>query len=286
MNAVVPITRQQPAVSFSDMERLAESVAKSGLFGMKTKEQALSLMAIAQAEGRHPALAARDYDIIQGRSAKKSEAMLRDFIESGGKVEWHKLDDANADATFSHPSGGSVRITWDMERVKNAGLLGKDMYKKYPRQMLRSRAVSEGVRTVYPAATSGMYVPEEVADFDTRPIKDVTPAASPIQPAAPRPPFDPKTGEVKPHQIQVGYITDNDGYDQSDWVGWGRDLIAGIKTAATPAELSGWIDANQAALASCAENAPKAYKSVTGAIEAQKTKLSAPVVEGEAETVA
>ncbi len=104
--------------------------------------------------------------------------------------------------------------------------------------------------------------------------KDITPA-SPINPAPPRPPFDPKTGEVKPHQIQIGYVT-VEGHDQSDWVGWGRDLIAGIKTATTQDELSGWIDANQAALATCADNAPKAYKSITGAIEAQKKVLATP----------
>jgi hypothetical protein len=151
--------------SFSEMERLAEAIARSNMFGMKTKEQALVLMAISQAEGRHPALAARDYDVIQGRPAKKSEAMLRDFLDAGGKVQWHSLDDTVADATFSHPAGGTVRISWNMERAAKAGLGGKDNWKKFPRQMLRSRTISEGVRTVYPMATSGLYVPEEAAEF-------------------------------------------------------------------------------------------------------------------------
>jgi len=88
--------------------------------------------------------------------AKKSEAMLRDFLSAGGKVEWHQLDNELADATFSHPAGGTIRISWDMERARKAGLGGKDMYLKYPRQMLRARVVSEGVRTVWPSATSGM----------------------------------------------------------------------------------------------------------------------------------
>jgi len=127
----------------------------------------MSLMLISIAEGRHPALAARDYDIIQGRPAKKSEAMLRDFLQSGGSVEWHELNDDIADATFSHPQGGKVRITWDMDRAKQAGLAGRDMFRKFPRQMLRSRVVSEGIRTTCPMATSGMYVPEEVVEFDT-----------------------------------------------------------------------------------------------------------------------
>lgn len=159
--------------SFAEMERMAESIARSRLFGVQNADQALSLMLISQAEGRHPALASRDYDIIQGRPAKKAEAMQRDFMAAGGKIEWHKLSDTEADATFSHPSGGAIRIDWDMARAGKAGLGGKDMWKKYPRQMLKARVVSEGVRTIFPAATSGMYVPEEVDDF-REPI-DVTP---------------------------------------------------------------------------------------------------------------
>jgi hypothetical protein len=155
-------------MGFGEMERLAVSIAKSNMFGMKTPEQALVLMAIAQAEGRHPALAARDYDVIQGRPSKKAEAMLRDFLEGGGKVVWNALDDTIADATFSHPQGGSARISWDLQRAATAGLGGKDNWKKFPRQMLRSRVVSEGVRTVWPMATSGLYVPEEAADMPAK----------------------------------------------------------------------------------------------------------------------
>lgn len=162
-------------VSMADIQRMAAAVAQSGLFGVKTADQAMALMLVAQAEGLHPAIAARDYDIIQGRPAKKSEAMMRSFIANGGRVKWHELTDTIADATFSHPSGGEIRITWDIKRAATAGLTAKDMYKKYPRQMLRARCISEGVRTVCPMATSGMYVPEEVVDME--------PAALPAPPA-------------------------------------------------------------------------------------------------------
>src|ERR1700690_124533 len=163
-------------ITFQQMERMAQSMAKSGLFGVKDPDQALALMMVAQAEGKHPATVARDFDIIQGRAAKKSEAMLRDLIASGGSVNWIKLDDTAAEATFSHPQGGTVTIRWDMERAAKAGLTGKDMYKKYPRQMLRSRTVSEGCRTVAPFVTGGMYTPEEAADI---PEIDIPPARTP-----------------------------------------------------------------------------------------------------------
>lgn len=159
MNAVV---NQTAVVPYNDMRAMAKDIAASGLFGMKNDTQVLALMLVAQAEGRHPASVARDYDIIQGRPAKKAEAMLRDFLQNGGRVEWHELTDAKASATFSHPSGGAVRIDWDMARMKAAKIANDAMYSKYPRQMLRSRCVSEGVRTVFPAATGGLNVPEEI----------------------------------------------------------------------------------------------------------------------------
>jgi hypothetical protein len=157
----------------AEIERMADYVAKSGLFGAKNKDQAVALMMLAQAEGMHPMTAARDFDIIQGRPSKKAEAMLRDFHRAGGKVEWHQLTDTVADATFSHEIGGSFRCTWDIDRAKRAGLGGKEMWTKWPRQMLRSRCVSEGCKTVYPSATSGMYTPEEARDIE--PMRDVTP---------------------------------------------------------------------------------------------------------------
>jgi len=163
-----------------DVEKMAGAIAKSGLFGIKTAEQAFALMLIAQAEGRHPAEAARDYHVINGKPSKTADSMLRDFLQAGGKVEWHELSDAKADATLSHPSGGTVRIDWDMDRAKKAGVTGNPTWTKYPRAMLRARVISEGIRTVYPGATSGFYEKEEVRDFTTeeKPMKDVTPLSS------------------------------------------------------------------------------------------------------------
>jgi hypothetical protein len=151
--------------SFEQIQRMAVAFAKSGLFGVKDADQALSLMLMAQATGQHPALIMRDYDVIQGRLAKKAEAMLRDFQLSGGKVEWQELTDLRAAAIFSHPlSPKPISIDWDIPRAEKAGLTGKDgkMYVKYTRAMLRSRCISEGIRSTAPGATSQMYTPEEL----------------------------------------------------------------------------------------------------------------------------
>lgn len=156
-------------VSVSDMQSMATAIARSNLFGIKTPDQALALMLIAQAEGMHPAIAARDYHVIQGRPALKSDAMLARFQSAGGKVEWLKYDDKEVSAKFSHPQGGTATITWTIEQARSAGLATKDVWRQYPRQMLRSRVISEGVKTIYPGVAVGVYTPEEIQDFDTKP---------------------------------------------------------------------------------------------------------------------
>lgn len=157
--------------SLTDIHWMAGAIAKSNLFGIKTMEEAASLMLIAQAEGMHPATAARDYHVIQGKPTLKADAILSRFQTSGGKVVWDKYTAEEVSGTFSHPAGGSVTINWSMKMANGAGLTGKDTWKKYPRQMLRARVISEGVRTVYPAVCVGVYTPEEIESIQAPPPK-------------------------------------------------------------------------------------------------------------------
>jgi hypothetical protein len=148
------------------MERMAQAIAKSGVYGVKTTEEALALMIISEAEGIPAALAARDYHVIKGRPALKADTMLARFQQAGGRVDWKEYTDARVTGVFSHPQAGSVEISWDMARAAQAGLSGKDNWKTYPRAMLRSRVISEGVRTCYPGVSVGTYTVEEVQDMD------------------------------------------------------------------------------------------------------------------------
>lgn len=171
-------------IPFQDVQGMAAAIAKSGLFGMKTPDQALALMLVAQAEGQHPATITQDYDIIQGRAARKTHSVLARFQQMGGTVEWHELSDTTAEATFSHKAGGKLRITWTLEQAKKAGLTGKDNWKNYPRSMLRARCIAEGVRAVFPAALGGMMVSEEAQDLPPSAASDTIKA------------IDASTGEV------------------------------------------------------------------------------------------
>lgn len=159
------------------MQAMAKSLVASKMFGFKTEAEALSIMLIAQAEGRSPALAARDYHVIQGRPALKADAMLARFQQEGGVVEWVEYTDQKVSGRFSHPKSAPkpILIEWTLDMAKRIGLASRDNWRNYPRAMLRSRVVSEGVRTVYPGIAVGIYTVEEVTDMAKE--KDITPTA-------------------------------------------------------------------------------------------------------------
>lgn len=54
---------------------------------------------------------------------------------------------------------------WDKEDAKRAGLDGRGNWRKYPRQMLTARAVTEGINAFMPEVIGGsIYTPDELGD--------------------------------------------------------------------------------------------------------------------------
>jgi len=159
-------------IPFDQQLTLADAFAKSGLFGLKDATQALALMALCEAEGLHPAKAIQEYHIIQGKPALKADAMLARFQKAGGSVKWIDYTDAKVSGTFTHPQGGSITVEWTLARAKQAQI-NNPMWQKYPRNMMRSRCISEGVRTIYPGISTGIYTVEEMQDMPAAQLKEM-----------------------------------------------------------------------------------------------------------------
>ena len=152
-------------IPLNDIQTMAEVAAGSKMFGFKNPQEAMAIMLLCQAEDLHPAIAMRDYHVIQGRPALKADAMLARFQQAGGAVNWKVYEDEQVTGIFSHPAGGSLEVTWTLAKAKLIGIANKDNWRNYPRAMLRARCVSEGIRSVYPGCVVGVYTPEEVQDF-------------------------------------------------------------------------------------------------------------------------
>lgn len=191
--------------SVPDLQDMALALSESKLFGVMTPQQAFALMLIAQADGLHPATVAREYEIIKDRPAMKSQAALARFQRAGGKIQWLKRSDIECSAEFSHPQGGTLVVTWDIARATAAKLAHKDNWKNIPQQMLSARVAAEGVRAVFPACLNGLYLVDEVRDFDDEPLakldktKEVAPTGSELPKTEP-----PKATSAQPVLLSKG----------------------------------------------------------------------------------
>ena len=233
-------------MTVEDVQKLAQNVARGGLFqAFKNSDHAMTLMMLCQAEGIHPIMALRRYDIIQGRPALKSDAMLADFQARGGKVGWDVMSDTEVKATFEAPGlTKPVTVSWTIGQAQKAGIAGKDNWKNYPRAMLRSRVVSEGIRASMPGIVAGVYTPEEVQDF--LPISaQAQPTAAPAAPVVDAEVVQPKASadQIKALCAAMNTIGIKDREDVLKWCAERVGHPIGSRKDLTVAECSACIDA-------------------------------------------
>jgi hypothetical protein len=214
-------------VPFVEMQQMAKAIADSRLFGLTDVNQVLALGMVAQAEGQHFATACRDYHVIQGRVALKADAMMARFQAAGGKVNWTEYTDERVTGSFSHPNGGSLSVTWTIEQARSIGLVKPGSgWQKFPRAMLRSRCISEGIRSVYPGSVTGFYSPEEVADFEPPKTRDMGRFdATPLKPLEqlPESPVEDVLEASEPTGTIALMVPDSDtaylyAFDVEDWI--------------------------------------------------------------------
>jgi len=153
-------------LSFEQLKETAQVMAESKLFpSWDTPQKMLSLMLLCKAEGSDPITAVNRYDNIKGRISKKPIAMIEDFINDGGKVEYLESTDKVCKIKFTCPNGVEHVEDYTMQDALKAGNANKDNYKKYPKSMLRARCISSALRAIYPKSTSAVYTPEETQEF-------------------------------------------------------------------------------------------------------------------------
>jgi len=177
---------------------MGNAIHQSGMLGCANPAQGAVLAMTCFAKGSDPMSLAQRYHIIHGRLSMKSDAMLAEFRNRGGK---HRIIKRSADeAAIQLVMDGDTQefsFCWseaqrepfiyngkESETIRfiaagNQAELDKRLKGKYstPRarmQMLWARVVSDGVRAMCPEVNLGTYTPEEIEDFDND-----TPAMSP-----------------------------------------------------------------------------------------------------------
>jgi hypothetical protein len=152
--------------TMDDAERAARAMAGSGFFSdAKQANQAVVKILAGSELGFGPFASMVGVSIIQGKPAIGANLMAA-ALKRTGKYNYRvtKNTDKEVEITFFENGQeiGKSPFTWaDAEK---AGLTNKDNWKKYPRNMLFARALSNGIRWFCPDIYNGatVYTPDEM----------------------------------------------------------------------------------------------------------------------------
>jgi hypothetical protein len=157
------------------IEKLGGWLAKSGMFGCEKVEQGIVLAMACMAEKKNPIEIKKKYHLIGGSLTMRSDAMLAEFRQRGGKVKWIDYGSEKAGAEFTLDEN-KILLSYTIEEARAAGLVReKSGWVKHPDAMLRARLISKAVRMLCPEAICGIYTAEEVEEFDRSQNKPLLP---------------------------------------------------------------------------------------------------------------
>lgn len=165
------------------------AVAKVGLCGVRTPEEALIRMSTGMELGLTPMQSMRGVFIIEGRPGLDAALMVGLCLRRSDICEAFDLvESTDKIATYNIKRRGrpAIRFSFTIEQARLAGLTDKKNWKQ-PAAMLRARASSQGARVVFPDLTNCLYTADEMDDANvvaTVQAERVTYDASPLASAA------------------------------------------------------------------------------------------------------
>jgi hypothetical protein len=116
--------------------------------------------------------ACRKLQVIKGTVTERADSQLARFKSCGGRAQFKELSEGKAVIWLRHPNGDEHVETFTIEDAKRAGLASNDNYAKHPKAMLRSRAITAGLKSLGWEGSVGIYDPDEIADPTPEPVRE------------------------------------------------------------------------------------------------------------------
>lgn len=152
--------------TMEDAERAARAMANSGFFqDAKQANQAIVKILAGQELGFGPFASMTGVAIIQGKPAVGANLQAA-AVKRTGKYNYRVLEMTNESCELEFYEAGKAvgKSRFDMGDASAAGLAAKENWKKWPRNMLFARAISNGVKWYAPDIFNGatVYTPDEL----------------------------------------------------------------------------------------------------------------------------
>lgn len=174
VNSEKSFRREMEPHSLEALYKVAGSIAKIGLCGVSSPEEAMVRMLTGRELGLTMMQSLRGVYVIEGNPSL-SASLKQSICLAHPEVceDFHMLESTAEKATYRVKRKGEPEqdFTWTMERAKGALLVdrGKDPkqnnWNKYPTRMLQARAKSEAADVVFPDLLLGFATKEEMEDL-------------------------------------------------------------------------------------------------------------------------
>lgn len=154
----------QRSVSMNELAVNGEHAVKTGMLPdhIKTGWQFAVIAATGHELGMQPMRAIRSLAMVKGKVVESADSQLARFKAAGGRSQFEVLDETKAVLHLVHPNGDKHTETFTLEDAKRAGLASNSNYSKFPKAMLRSRAITAGLKSVGWEGAVGAYDPDEL----------------------------------------------------------------------------------------------------------------------------
>jgi len=195
--------------TFDEAARAAKAMAQSGYFtDAREVAQAMVKIMAGHEMGFGPFAAMNGIHIIKGKPAVGANLMAA-AVKSHPLYDYRvvHIDDDVVEIAF-YQGGEQIGVSsFSKQDAEEAGLMGRDNWRKFTRNMLFARAMSNGVRWYCPDVFAGstVYTPEElggdIVEGEVRDVDEPDPALSsgPGLSPDPNPPFLNTDVEEIPH---------------------------------------------------------------------------------------
>jgi hypothetical protein len=161
------ITRTLEPQTLDEAQQLARAAVASKLYAVGSPEAALMILLTGRDLGLTASQSFRAIYVVSGKPVVSSDAMVAAIRRSGLCASWRVIESTVERCTIETLRAGEQepeRESFAMEDAKRAGLDRRDVWRAYPRDMLRHRAAAGLARRVYPDVVLGCYAPGELEE--------------------------------------------------------------------------------------------------------------------------
>ena len=161
------LTKTLEPQSIDEAQQLARAAVASKLYAVSSPEAALMILLTGRDLGLTASQSFRAIYVVSGKPVVSSDAMVAAIRRSGLCASWRVVESTVERCTIETTRVGESepeRETFTLDDAKRAGLDRRDVWRAYPRDMLRHRAAAGLARRVYPDVVLGCYAPGELEE--------------------------------------------------------------------------------------------------------------------------